>query len=206
MGRKHPNVLKLQRQSRQGRRAYLTSKYSLISVPRTIGVSGVPESLIPLFRRTYSSWTEDDAFLNAIFPGVKTPDSMWSSEGLTKYTDKDGNPIAENVGEKNGRKFCLSRADEEKLLDLVEDQEVCDFFTLPVGRLMGFRLSLVYNRQKTRLYFIEVHFREEGGYAKKSKVYSDQTRAMFDFEHHRISWMEFLPLESLSVVLPRRNG
>ena len=205
MGRKHPNVLKLQRQKRKGRRAYLTSKFSVMHVPRSISTSHIPEDAEPLFRRRYDVW--DDAYLNAIFPGITPQASQWKSEYLTKFTDKDGEPIAENVGEHNGRKFALDRSEEERLLALVADPDVCDYHTMPVGEMTKTRLTFVFNRQKTRCYFLEIAYRDNASYCMKSKVYGSEERAMFDFQHRRISWMEFLELSSLSLVLPRRvNG
>src|SRR6266852_4101349 len=172
MGRKHPNVLKLQRQRRSGRRAYLTSKFSIIHVPRQISTSHIPEDAEPLFRRRYDVW--DDAYLNAIFPGIKQ--------------------------DSQERNFAIERSEEEKLLALVADPDVGDYITLPVGEMTKTRYTFVFNRQKSRCYLLEIAYRENASDCMKSTVYGSEERAMFDFKHQRISWMEFLELSSLSLV------
>lgn len=175
MASRNPNILKLKKQMRM-RRAHL-NQFNRMHVPRSIGVSGIPEDGIALFQRKYDSW-DDSPFMNAIFPGVKR--------------------------ESIERKYAISRSDEEKLLALVADQDVCDFLTMPCGKLLNFRMTYVFNRQKTRCYFLEVHTEEHGGYVMKSKVYGGEDRAMFDYNHKRISWHEHLSLDSLTLVLPRR--
>lgn len=206
MARLHPNVLKVRKQKRQGRRAYLTSVYNLIKVPRKINTSTIPEDAQALFNyRKRGTTTGLDPFLDAIFPGVKPKASQWSAEYLTKYTTLEGEPIAENVGEKNGRKFALDLAEEERLVALIEDPDVCDYITLRTSVMQKTRLTFVYNRQYTRCFFVEVTYAEANSFAMKSKIYGSRDRAMFDFEHKRISWMEFLELSTLSLVLPRRG-
>lgn len=178
MASRNPNILKIKKQRSKGRRSYLTQKFSGMHVPRRIGTSHIPEDAIPLFKRVYDDWGEDH-WLNTIFPGV-------NSESI-------------------GRKFSVSRAEEEKLLAWTEDEELCDYFTMPCGVLLKFRMTFVYNRPKTKCYFIEVHAEEHGGYALRSKEYGSEERAMFDYKHHRISWHEHLPLDSMTLVLPRRE-
>lgn len=175
MASRNPNLLKVKRQRQGGRRSYLT-QFNRMHVPRSVGISGIPEGGIPLFKREYGVW--DDAYINAIFPGVKS-------------TSEE-------------RKFSLDRADEERLMALIADPDVCDFFNMPCGVLLKFRMTFVFNRPKTRCYFLETHAEEHGGYILKSKEYGSEERAMFDYKHHRISWHEHLPLDSLTLVLPRR--
>src|SRR5258708_23507893 len=105
MARPHPNQLKLRKQQRQGRRAYLTRDFSLIKVPRRITTSHIPESSQKLFDyRGRGSTTGFDPFLDAIFPGVKQ--------------------------ESTERKFALECSEEEKLIALIEDPDVCEYVTM----------------------------------------------------------------------------
>lgn len=207
MARLHPNVLKHRRQKRQGRRAYLTSVYSLIKVPRVISTSGIPEDSQALFDyRKRGNTTGFDPFLDAIFPGVTPKASEWKSQFLSKYLDKEtGEAIADLPDEMNGRKFALERSEEEKLIALIEDPDVCDYVTLTESKLQRKRMTFVFNRKQDRCFFIEVSYDASNSFAMKSKVYGSRDRAMFDFKHKRISWHEFVPLASLSLVLPRRG-
>lgn len=207
MARLHPNVLKSRKQRREkGRRAYLTSQYSLISVPRSVGTSGIPEDAKALFDyRSRGKTSAYDPFLDAIFPGVTPKASEWKSINLHKYLDVDGNPIIDTaISPHNGRKFTLERSEEEKLIALIEDPDVCDYVTLRTSILQKKRMTFVFNRKHDRCFFIEITYDESNSFCMKSKVYGSKERAMFDFEHHRISWMEFLELSSLALVLPRR--
>lgn len=208
MARLHPNVLKVRKQKRLGgRRAYLTSQYSLISVPRRVGISDIPEDAVGLFNyRGRGSEPGYDPFLDAIFPGVTPKASEWKSVNLDKkYLDADGNPIVDTaISPHNGRKFTLERSEEEKLIALIEDPDVCDYVTLRTSVIQKKRMTFVFNRKHDRCFFIEITYSESSSYCMKSKVYGSKERAMFDFEHKRISWMEFLELSSLALVLPRR--
>lgn len=180
MGRLHPNVLKVRKQKRQGRRAYLTSVYSLIKVPRSVGKADIPENARAMFDyRARGNTVSYDPWLDAIFPGVK-------QQGKE-------------------RKFALELAEEQRLIGMVEDPDVCDYITLKTSDLQQKRLTFVFNRAHTRCFFIEVTYADANSFAMKSKVYGSKDRAMFDFEHKRISWMEFIELSTLSLVLPRRG-
>lgn len=200
--RKHPNVLKAQRQRRQGRRAYLTSVYSLIKVPRRISNSHIPEEAHALFDyRARGGSPQFNPFLDALFPGITPKASDWNSEEIHKKYPE----IVEFVGERNGRKFALDRVEQEKLITLITDKDVCDYVTLRESPIQAKRLTFVFNRQRDRCYFIEISYDATQSYCMKSKVYGGRERAMFDFEHNRISWHELLPLASLELVLPRRD-
>lgn len=191
MGRTSANVLKVRKQKRQGRRAYLTNVYSVMRVPRNIGKSAIPdhvkskqalETAEKLFdyRSRAVIDVELESYLNSIFPGVK------------------------QVSER--RKYCINKAEEEKLLAMICDPDVCDFVTLlketPKRQR---RITMVYNRQQSRVYFLEVNYLGKDSYVMKSIVYGSRDNALFDFHHKRISWLEFLPLASLQLVLPRRD-
>lgn len=203
MARRHPNVLKVQRQRRKGRRAYLTSVYSLIKVPRSISVSNIPEDAKALFAYRERGKGFYDAYLEAIFPGRKVPPSDWKSEAPDKYQalDKDGLPIHTNVGEHNGRKYALERADEERLLAFCDQEDVCDFHTVLTSTIQQKRLTIVFNRKKDLAYFVEVNYLTKT--VLKSREYGSYDRAMQCFELKRIDWCESLTLESLTLILPR---
>lgn len=47
--RTHPNVIKVRKQKRNGRRAYLTPIFGLIKVTRSVGKSDVPDKMRALF-------------------------------------------------------------------------------------------------------------------------------------------------------------
>lgn len=179
MASRNPNILKIRKQKRQGRRAYLTSVYSLIQVPRRVGISDIPDDAVDLFAyRKRGNTTGHDPWLDRIFPGVKQ--------------------------ESERRKFALQQADEERLLAMVADEDVCDYITLRDSKMQHKRITFIYNRQYTRCFFIEVSYAEGDSYAKKSNVYGGRDRAMFDFEHKRIKWSEYIELTTLALVLPRR--
>lgn len=203
MGRTHPNVLKARKQRRMGRRAYLTSQYSLIHVPRSIGKSDIPEDAQPLFDYRSRGKSVYDPWLEAIFPGVKPKPSDWNAESVEKFTKPDGTAIPVNAGERNGRKFALERAEQERLLEFVEHEDVCDFHTVKDSPLQSKRLTIVFNRKKTCVYFIQIDYHAQE--VRRSKTYGSYERALFDAEHNRISWHHFLVLESLTLVLPRRR-
>lgn len=176
MGRTHPNVLKLRKQKRQGRRAYLTSKYSIISVPRSVGNEALaqwPDAARPLF--DYASHMKGDnrffdPFLKAVLPNVE---------------------------------YCLTEAkEEEALYNLVCSEDCVDFFTVKDAPIQNYRLSLIFNRKKTVLFFIKADYSIK--VVEKSKQYGSQERAMFDLQHNRISWHYVLPLHSLHIVLPSK--
>lgn len=176
MGRIHPNVLKLRKQKRQGRRAYLTTKYSSIHVPRAVGKDALaqwPEQAQALF--DYKSHLKGDnrffdPFLKAVLPNVE---------------------------------YCLAKAEEEaKLYGFIAEEECIDFHTLRDAPIQQYRLSIIFNRKKTVCFFIKADYVNK--VVEKSKRYGSYERAMFDFHHNRISWHYVLPLESLTVVLPSR--
>lgn len=175
MGRIPPNVLKLRKQKRKGRRAYLNQ--GKIYVPRSVGKSFIPEDSKPLFDYRERVKSYAIPFLERIFPSMK--------------------------GEE--RRFALERAEEEKLIASVEDPDVCDCYTVAQGGITKTRLTLVYNLRKTRLYFIEVAYREGASYMMKSIVYGAEDRALFAYHHKQINWLECIPLASLELVLPRRG-
>jgi hypothetical protein len=179
MSRTHPNVLKAQRQRRKGRRAYLTSVYSLIKVPRRISTSHIPEDAKDVFNYRQRGKGYYDPYLNALFPGVKQ--------------------------ESQERKFALERSEEEKLLELIEDPDVCDYITLPSSPKLQKRITFVFNRKYSRCFFVEVWYAENNSFVLKSKVYGSKERAMFDHDNKRINWHSRLDLASLSLVLPRRG-
>lgn len=173
MGRIHPNVLKLRKQKRNSsRRAYLTTKFSIIHVPRTLGMSGIPEDARPMF--SYADHLKGnnalfEPFLKAVLPSVA---------------------------------FCLEPTEEQKLIELIQHEEVVDFFTVRDAPIQHYRLSLVFNRKKTVLFFVKVDFANK--IVEKSKQYGSYDRAMFDLQHNRISYHHVLPLHSLHLVLPNR--
>lgn len=181
MARTHPNVLKARKQRREGRRAYLTSVYSLIHVPRSVGKAHVPEDAQALFAYRDRGLSVYDPWLEAIFPGVKNPQ-----------------PSKE-------RKFSLDRAEQERLLELVEHEDVCDFHTVLDSPLQQKRLTIVFNRKKTYVFLIEVDYLQK--LVRRSKPYGGYDRALWDAQNrrHRIDWREELTLESLTLVLPRRE-
>lgn len=180
MGRLHPNVLKLRKQKRM-RRAYL-NQFNRIHVPRSSGLTSFPEHAHNLLRPKYESWG-DDAFLNTIFPGVQQESSR--------------------------RKFALERADEEKLIERLSQEDFCDFVTLKDNKKMQTRLTYIFNRKKTKFFFVEVWYAEAASFLRISKEYGDKDRSIFDFGNFNtghISWQEVLPIASLELVLPRRDG
>jgi len=184
MGRLHPNVLKVRKQKRQGRRAWFKDYGGAVHVPRSVGKSDIPDDAQALFNyRDRGNTTAFDPFLNAIFPGVKST----SVE----------------------RKFALTRADEEKLIDRLSQDDFCDFVTLKDTPKLQTRLTYIFNRKKTRFFFVEVWYAEEASFLRISKEYGERDNQIFNFSHFNtgfIRWVEVLPITSLELVLPRRDG
>lgn len=205
MGRVPPNVLKLRKQKRKGSRAYL-NRFNSIHVPRSVGKSGIPEDAKPLFDYRERAKGFFDPVFDRLFPSWPSKPSDWSSEHASdKILDKDGNPIPELVGVRNGRKWALELAEQQKVIATIQDDEACDSYTVAEGGITKTRLTLVYNIRKTRFYFIEVAARDNGAsYMMKSIVYGAEDRALFAYRHRNISWLECVPLASLELVLPRR--
>lgn len=200
MGRIPPNVLKLRKQKRQGRRAYL-SRYNEMYVPRSVGKSGIPEDAKALFDYRERAKGFFDPVFDRLFPAFPSKPSDWSSEGANpKFPE-----ILENIGERNGRRWALELAEQERIINSIADPEVCDSYTVAEGGITRTRLTLVYNMRKTRLYFIEVAARDNGAsYLMKSMVYGAEDNALTAYRLKRITWLECLPLASLTLVLPRR--
>lgn len=173
---RNPNVFKAQKQRAKGRRAYLTSQYSLIPVPRSVGKGWIPEDSQALFNYRDRGASTYDPYLNAIFPGVKR-------------TSEE-------------RKFCLSRAEEEGLIAALEVEDVCDFITVKKETsIQQTRITFVFNRKCTKCFFVEINYRGEHSYGMRSIIYTDKERAMTAFRRKEISWMDFLPLSTLQLVL-----
>jgi hypothetical protein len=147
-------------------------------VPRSVGKAHIPEDAQPLFNYRDRALGCYDPWLDAIFPGVKNPQSSAQ------------------------RKFSLARAEQEKLLAFVEHEDVCDFHTVRDSPLQNKRLTVVFNRKKTVVYFVEVDYLLK--LVRRSKTYGGYDRAMFNADHKRIEWRDELALESLTLVLPRR--
>ena len=173
MARTHPNVLKLRKQIRnKGRRAYLTSKYSIIHVPRSVGqdalMSSFPEHAHALF---------------------KYGERVGGGMGLLK-------DILPNV------EYTLEKTEQQKLLELIESEEVVSFVVLKEAKIQQYKLIMVFNPKRTVVYFVKADFLNK--VVERSKQYGSQERAMFDFQHNRISWHYVLPLTSLHLVLPTK--
>lgn len=187
------------------KRAYL-NPFNRIYVPRSVGKSGIPEDAKALFNyRDRAKGFFDDVF-DRLFPAHPRTKFQQPSEWNAEYVNPKFPDIAENVGEKNGRRWALNEAERQRLVETIEDEEACDSYTVAQGGITKTRLTLVYNKRKTRCYFIEVAFRSDGNsYMMKSMVYGAEDRALFAYHHKQISWLECLPLASLELVLPRRG-
>lgn len=175
MGRIHPNVLKARKQKRNnGRRAYLTNKFSIIHVPRAIGQEALqtsfPEHAQALFKYGDRVAGEMD-LLKEIMPAVE-----WT----------------------------ISGSEADKMLDLIQSEEVVDFVKIKDAPIQQYKLCLIFNRRKTVLFFVKADFFNK--IVEKSKQYGSLERAMFDFHHNRISYHDVLPLHSLHLVLPNRRS
>src|SRR6185369_4395763 len=180
MGRLHPNVLKLRKQKRQGPRAWFKDYGGAIHVPRSVGKSSIPDDAQALFNyRDRGNTAAFDPFLDAIFPGVKQTSLR--------------------------RKFALERADEEKLIHRISGDDFCDFITIRDNKRLQSRLTYIFNRKKTRFFFIEVWYAEGASFIRISKEYGERDSAIFDIHNLNIGfirWVEVLPLTSLELVLP----
>lgn len=167
MGRKHPNELKLKKQQRM-RRAYLKPyAANQVHVPQQIDKTQVPQSAEGIFDYRQRGKGFFDAYWDAVFPGRKSV----SQE----------------------RKIALTRASEERMIDMLAD-EADSFLTIREGGITKTRLTWMFNRKKTRNFFVETCLHPSGMYIKKSMVYCAEERAMFAFKNNRIEWLEHIPL------------
>ena len=207
---RNPNILKAQKQRRKGRRAWFNDYGGAIHVPRSVGKSFIPDDAQALFNYRDRAKGTFDPFLEAIFPTRHFPaPSDWKSEGADpKATYPDGQPIVTNAGERNGRRFALERADEERLVDRLAQDDLCDFVTLRDNKKLQCRLTYVFNRKKTKFFFIEAWYAEGASFIRISKEYKELDNKLFDFScfnSKTIHWQEVLPLASLELLLPSRG-
>lgn len=208
MGRKHPNELKLKKQQRM-RRAYLKPySASQVHVPQQIDKSKVPASAEGIFDYRQRGKGFFDPYWDAIFPGVmkrfehrlldsKQSNSEWRSTPTeAKATVKSSGLPYPNQGEDNklnGKKYAMTRAEEERIVDMLAD-EADSFLTIRQGGITKTRLTWMFNRKKTRNFFVETCLHPSGGYIRKSMVYCAEERAMFAFKNNRIEWDSIVPL------------
>lgn len=170
MGRQHPNVLKAKKQKRM-RRAYL-NEFNRIAVPRRISQNTPAPSNDAM---DYSGMYEYrkrgkgfyDPYWDALFPGKK------------------------NVSIE--KKYCMTRAEEERVINMLAD-EADNFLTVREGGITKTRVTWMFNRKKTRNFFVETCTHPSGMYIKKSMVYCAEERAIFAFKNNRIEWEELVPL------------
>lgn len=196
MARQHPNVLKAKKQKRM-RRAYLKPySASQVHVPQQIDKSKVPASAEGIFDYRQRGKGFFDPYWDAVFPGVKR-DSQWRSTPTeAKAIVKSSGLPYPNQGEDdrlNGRKYCMTRAEEERIVDMLAD-EADEFLTVREGGITKTRLTWMFNRKKTRNFFVLTCLHPSGMYVKKSMVYCAEERAMFALKNNRIEWLEHLPL------------
>lgn len=167
MGRKHPNILKAAKQKRM-RRAYLKPySASQVHVPQQIDKSKVPLSAEGIFDYRQRGKGFFDPYWDAVFPGRKS----LSVE----------------------KKYAMKREEEERIVDMLAD-EADSFLTLREGGITKTRLTWMFNRKKTRNFFVLTCLHPSGGFIKKSMVYCAEERAMFAFHNNRIEWLEHIPL------------
>lgn len=167
MGRKHPNELKLKKQKRM-RRAYLKPySASRVHVPQQIDKSKVPESAEGIFDYRQRGKGFFDPYWEAIFPH-----RGWRGKE---------------------RLHAIARAEEERVIDMLAD-EADSFLTLREGGITKTRLTWMFNRKKTRNFFVLTCLHPSGMYIQKSMVYCAEERAMFAFKNNRIEWLERVPL------------
>ena len=209
MGRLHPNVLKLRKQKRNGKRAWFKDYGGSIHVPRSVGKTSIPEDSQALFNYRDRAKGVYDPFLEAIFPTKHfPPPSDWKSEGVDpKQTYPDGQPIVTNAGERNGRRFALERSDEERLIDRLSQDDLCEYVTLKDNKKLNTRLSYIYNRKKTKFFFVEAWYAPGASFIRVSKEYTEKDKNIFDFGNFHtghIHWQEILPIASLELLLPSR--
>lgn len=209
MARLHPNVLKLRKQRHKERRAYL-NQFNRIHVPRSGSLNDIPEDQRGYFLRNVVIPKPGHVkFVSALMPHIeaglisRTAAMEYQAELTQEIADAEERELARAT--MKGNPYVLGSAEEVALIGLIEDPDVCDYITLRTSPMQRKRLTMVYNRQYTRVFFIEVHYRvdhEQGGVARKSNVYGSRERAIFDYEHKRIKWMEVLELSTLRLVFP----
>lgn len=204
MGRTHPNVLKAKKQKRQGRRAYLTSKFSGIHVPRTVGQTAKPEMMAAVgFTNRFPRPGMNDELFNLLFP----PSVVigWMKEQHAQEDKEIARALADHSkGFK--RRYALQRAEEEAAIErLLDHEEAHNCITVRESLMLKSRLTFLHNSRYTHCYFIETFYRDNGGsYMMKSAVYEGRERiALLMQIPSKISWVEFLGLPSLIPVLPR---
>jgi len=175
-------------------------------VPRSVGKAHIPQGAKPLFDYRERVVTPGRiSFINSIFPDISREAARKLVDGYNNMVNQGNDREIKRAAGRSMLRVHLNDADMQKLIETVEDDEVCDSYTVAQGGITKTRLTLIYNLRKTRCYFIEVAYRGDASYMMKSQVYGAEDRALFAYHHKQIVWLECLPLASLELVLPRRG-
>lgn len=171
MGRLHPNVLKLRKQKRQGKRAYLKSYFGEIKVPRSVGTSGIPEDAKAMFDYRTRGGTFWDDTLDKLF-------------GLPR-----GNPLM----------FSQERmAVIKKLQQLTAEVPAECNVVVRRGGITKTTLRFYFTPDYTRCFFMQTNTNEM--VVLKSKVYCGagaKDRAYFDLANNRLEWWDRVTLPTI---------
>lgn len=192
--------LKMQKQQRM-RRAYLKPYSGLMKVPQSVDKTKVPESAEGIFDyRKRGNTSPYDPYFDALFPGVKRI-SSWKSAAINakhQTSRQTGDPIPQEGedGRLNGRAYCLCRADEERIIDMLLADEADNYVTVREGGITKTRITMMYNNKYSHIYFIETCTHPSAMYVRWSIVYGDKDRALFALDYNRIVWIEIFHLSS----------
>lgn len=88
MGRTPPNIIKLRKQKRNGRRAYLTPIMGLIKVPRRVGKTEVPEEMRSLFDYRGRGNTYWDSIVDKMAPTMLSNQRRLALYRMHELTEK----------------------------------------------------------------------------------------------------------------------
>lgn len=204
MGRQHPNILKIKKRRHKERRYYIDSKFNGIHVPRTVGQTTKPEVMAAVgFTQRFPRADQWDIWMNSVF--LPDMDPVKGMKENWKYDAKEARDASNSGGKGWKRRYALSRAEEERVQELLEHEEAHNCITVKDSRLLCSRLTFLHNSKYTHCYFIETFYRPDGrSYMMKSVVYEGRDRAYFKMHHpSQIDWVEHVPLPSLVPVLPR---
>jgi len=189
MGR-NPNKIKVIKQSRARPRVLWASKYQ--KVKRVVGNHKIPEESKSLFEYRKRGNTYIDDYLEAKFPFHNEEPSNWSSEVISERIFKDGKPIVEFAGERNGRSQAKALSDR---LMVAPDSK---FKTV----LQDGRFVTIVMVATSKLDCIEfIQYEKHTKQFRVSVTYGSYTRAMEVFHLQTIRWKQSIVIPSVEQTL-----
>lgn len=175
MARLHPNVIKLRKQKRQGRRAYLKRYSGMVHTHGGVSTNDIPENQLDYFsyrRRGSSYW---DAYLE-----TKFPTNSMASDKLKAMREEALNRLAQTIE---------TDTSGQNIPDL-------DVIVLRRGGITKTIIKFFYTPRYKPCFFMMEDWINMVVY--RSGDYISKDLAMFAYQYKRINWLETIPIGCLS--------